>query len=154
MGPVYSDGAGGSTCDVPYFGCCRISSMLWNSCGGNASRTGGSSRRTFAFLDVQLRPFGLERRHELPMRFERSVRTAFCLVLFTGGNAAIDGAPLRRRVLIGNRWRLRDDHNHASSSCPLLNPAVRRTAGGTTSGILLLFFTATVMIVPTPEVRR
>src|SRR5665213_3943200 len=33
-----------------------------------------------------------------------------------------------------------------SSSWPLLNPARRRTAGGTTSGVLLLFLMATVMV--------
>jgi hypothetical protein len=33
-----------------------------------------------------------------------------------------------------------------SSSCPLLKRACRRTAGGTTSGTLLLFLTATVMV--------
>src|ERR1700733_4275871 len=38
-----------------------------------------------------------------------------------------------------------------SSSCPLLKPALRRTAGGTTRGVLLLFFTATVMIGSTPD---
>lgn len=34
-----------------------------------------------------------------------------------------------------------------SNSCPLLNPAFLRTAVGTTSGVLLLFLTAMVMIV-------
>src|ERR1700721_1039108 len=33
-----------------------------------------------------------------------------------------------------------------SISSPLLNPAFRRTAGGTTSGTLLLFLTATVIV--------
>ena len=59
------------------------------------------------------------------------------------GELRIDDASLLGRVLIVRGPEFRTDADHApetsnSISWPLLRPACRRTAGGTTSGALLL----------------
>jgi hypothetical protein len=110
---------------------------------------GHFTARLFTFCAAQLGRFLVQGGDELRVAMERAMGTAFLIILLARGDAAVNRAALRRRVLLTRHGKLGKDRNHAarhfiSISWPLLNPARRRASGETAIGCLFLI--ATVMV--------
>jgi hypothetical protein len=115
------------------------------------ARGRASFSSAFTFPGVELSAFPVEVRKEGLGRIEGANVLSLLVFLLALGDAAVDRPALGRRVFVVIRRQFRKDGDH-TPGCPELNflPALKtglpRTAKGTTSGVLLLFFTATVMV--------